>query len=456
MNAKEKNVKEKIEKTMHYSTLDGVVWAIMMNTGTVFLTPFAIAIKAPLFFITALGSFPALFDGIAQKIGSFFTDFGWERKKILIYGVALQALTWFGVAMLAFQFNLLSKDFANTAFILLVIAIYFFGGVVNPAWFAIIGDVVHEKTRASWLGYRDRMWNLAGLAALVLAGIFLDYTKTNIFFGFGTLFFIAFVTRSISAYYLTLYWDPNPKAESKSKLGNDFTKYLVCIFLVFFSVNMVAPYIIIYKFNMLKFDYFQFSLTIALWTISYALASPHWGRLIEKYGTKKVLNAVSMLSFTMILPWIFVSNFVQSLLAEAYSGIIWSGISATVYNYLYEITPVRSRVSAMGDFSLSRGTGTFAGIIFGGAILGFLGGNAVLSFHIFFLIIALTRLITGFFVVSNTKEIVRPLKKATTGRLIAKIVTIYPFQGLAHDFGNFILWMKKHDKKHGKSKKSKI
>lgn len=438
---------EKRKKTMGYSIIDGISWSIMMNLGAVFLTPFAIAINAPLFFISALNSFPLLLDGIAQKIGSYFTDFGWGRKKVLVYGTVLQALTWLGIAILAFQFNILCSDFKNTIFILLVTTMYFLGGVVNPAWFALMGDVVHEQTRASWFGQRTRLMQIGALLALIFAGIFLDYMKTDIIFGFGVLFFIAFASRTIGAYYLNLHWDPKHEIKTEFKVGIDFAKYMICIFLIYFSINMAGIYTVVYRLKLLNFDYFWFAINAATFTIAYALASPHWGRLIEKYGTKKILSATSMLSFAMILPWIFVTNPIEALPAEIFSGIIFSGIAASTFNYLYEITNPRERIKAMGHFSLFLGAGIFVGVIAGGAILGFLGENVIYSFHILFIIAALVRLLSGFFVVLNTKEIKIPLKKATTFELMAKIVTIYPFQGLAYDLNKVILSTKSAKKK---------
>lgn len=427
---------EKREKTMHYSILDGAAWSLMMHTAQTFLIPFAIAINLPLFFISALSSFPQLFDGIAQKIGSYSTDFNWNRKKILVYGAILQALMLLGLAIVVFHSNTLCSDFKNTLIMLLVTAIFFFGGIINPSWCGIIGDVVPEQIRASWFGKRAKIIQIVALLTLFFSGIFLDYMKTDVIMGFIILFLIAAMARVISAYYLNLHWDPNPEIKSESEVNTDFTKYCICLFFIYFSFFIANTYIIVYKLKLLNFDYFWFSLGLIAFTLSYALSAPHWGRLIEKYGTKKILSATFMLSFIAIILWIFITTPVEAIPLELFRGMLWSGIMLSSINYLYEITSARTRIKAMGQSALFIGAGSFAGTIAGGAILEFLGDNTFFSFYILFLIIALIRVVSSFFVAANIKELKIPLKKITTLRLMAKIITVYPFQGLAYDLNS--------------------
>lgn len=426
--------RKKREATMRYSIIDGSLWAIMTQTGAAFLTPFALALNAPILLISALNSIPPFLDGVAQKISAHFSDWGIERKKILVWSVAAQATAWLLLAALAFYSGVLGFEFALFALVVLAALMFFFGGLPHPPWTALMGDVLLEKTRASWFGYRSRLMGMGGIAAILFAGYFLDFMKPGeLMLGFAVLFGIAFLARFLGAYSLTLHWDPNPKPKKEAEPQREAANFAILLFLVFFSVNIGANYLSVYWLKMLNFDYFWFAAAAAVHMVFYSLSVSHWGRLIEKYGNKKVwVAAMALNSLGMFMP-IFVRTPIEAILINIVAGILWGGMIITYMNYLWEITKPEERIKATAHSSLLLGAGTLSGTLAGGFILNYLGQNSIISFHILLLLAGILRIAVAFIINARTREVKIPPARKGTLELMANILTVYPFKGLAYD-----------------------
>lgn len=423
--------------TMRYSIIDGSLWSVMVQAGTSFLTPFAIAVNAPLLVIGALNAVPPFLDGAAQKIGAHFSDFGWERKRILVWGVAAQALIWLLMAVLAYHYGILDSGLGSFSLVALATLIFFFGGVVNPAWFAMMGDVVPEKIRASWFGQRNRLINAVGIAAMLLAGFFLDAMKTrDALLGFAGLFAIAFAARLAGAYFLNLHWDPKPQARKEPEAGAEAKDYALLLALVFFSINISGNYLPVYLLGMLKFDYIAYAAALVASSVTYVLAAPHWGRLIDRYGTKKVLVASVALMAIPSLTTLFVYSPAAAVISYAIAGIIWAGVVISYMNYLYDVTAPAERIKATGHAYLLLGAGTLLGTMAGWVLLSWLGTESIFAFQALFVLSALLRLAIAWIVHSKTREVGTPPGKRGTLELMARIIIIYPFTGLAYDLRN--------------------
>lgn len=425
------------KRTMRYSIIDHSLFNIMTQTGIQFLTPFAIALNSPLLIISMLNSFPPLLDGIAQKIGAYFSDFGWERKKIIVYGVAVQTFLWFFLALFAYYSNIFDAQLREWVLIILVVLI-FFGAIVNPAWFALIGDVIPKKIIASWFGQKNRIAGVVGIIALLFAGFFLDWMKKDVLVGFAILFGIASLARGLSTYFLALHWDPSPKPKKEHEPKQDVRAYALIVFVLFFAINIGMVYALVYVLKILKFDYFWFSAMFVAHAISYSLSAPHWGRLIEKYGTKKTFVCSTALCAIPILMWLFVNEPIGAIFLHIVGGIVWAGMYASYFNYIYEITKPDERIKAMGHVQLFCGAGIFFGVMGGGFLLTILGENSIHSFYILFAVIALLRIIVALIIHLKLKEIKTVPGKKGTLELMANILTVYPIKGLMYDVKNIV------------------
>ncbi len=431
--------RKKRESTMRYSVIDGSLWAVMMQVGTAFLTPFALALNAPILVISALNSLPPFLGGVAQKVSAHFSDWGIERKKILVWGIAAQAVAWLLLAFLALYSGVLGFEFALFASVALAAMMFFFGGLPHPPWTALMGDILPEKARAVWLGYRSRMMGIIGIAAMLFAGYFLDLMKQKeLMLGFAVLFGIAFLARLLGSYFLSLHWDPNPKPRKEAQPSREAANFAILLFMVFFSLSIGANYLSVYWLKMLSFDYFWFAAAAAVHMVFFSLSVSHWGRLIEKYGNKKVWVAAMALNSLGVFMPIFVRTPLEAILINVVAGALWGGMIITYMNYLYEITKPEERIKATAHSFLLLGAGTLVGTLAGGFILNYLGENSITSFHILLLLAGILRIAVAFIINAKTREVKIPPARKGTLELMANILTVYPFKGLAYDISGVV------------------
>lgn len=424
MNAQQEQ--ELRESTKRYSLIDGALWSIMMQVGTYFIIPFALFIKAPILIVSALNAFPFLLDGFGQKLSGSFVEKGISRKNLLVLAAGLQAFFFFLLALLAFFSHLIYYEILLLCLIIFVTFIYFFGGLTSPPWAALINDVVGEKHIASWLGYRLKIIGIVGILSLILAGAFLDFMKPqNTLLGFTVLFFIAFVARAISTYALILHWEPRQQEQQKQQNPTkDANDAAFLVFLMFFSIMLGSLYLKVYVLDILKFEYFWYTIAFAIHDLFASLAAPYWGRAIEKYGSKTVWVASLAINSIGTFSFIFVKTPLEAIIANIFAGAVWGGIVLPYINYLYQITNPNERIRAIGNANFMLGLGSFLGILLGGIILDVLGSTLILSFHILFLITGILRILTAIYIDKKAKEVPAQVKKSSFD-LLLNIVTVF-------------------------------
>ncbi|MBU0586045.1 MFS transporter [Candidatus Micrarchaeota archaeon] len=439
------------EKTMKYDIVDGVLWAVMFNSGAWFLTPFAIAINAHIMVIGALNSIPALLDGIAQKASVRLSELGWKRKSIFFWGVAAQTFGWLGLAAVAWLAWLnLWPGLEDLGLVFFATWIYMFGGLANPPWFALMGDVVPEKQRGTWFGMRSRVTNFAGFAALLIAGFFMQQVEGEAILGFIVLFLLAFTARLTSVYVISRHWDPKPEGIKKVEVKEDFDRYEHLLPIVWFSILLAGPYTPVLMLGVLGFNYGEYTVYLAVQALMYMMSYPHWGRLIDTHGAKSILVATVALNGLYIVLWGLVSTPLEAAIIAIPGGLLWAGTISSAFNYVYQAVEPKARIKAMGDSSFFSGIGSFAGTITGGAIISVLGDYSRASFQILFLISAVFRLVAAILIYKFAKEVSAAGNGVKIMPMMFKIMTVYPVRGLAHDLHSLVHFGEERIKKRFK------
>jgi MFS family permease len=423
------------ERTMRHSIMDGALWAVMRYCADIFVTPFAIAIGAPVLVISAANAFPSLLDGIGQKAGSYVTALGMNRKKVFVYTVLLQAFSWLGLVMSALSFLYgMDPTVSQSLLVLSSCMIYVFGGIPNPAWFSLMGDVVPARIRAVWFGERSKIMYAAGLLALLVSGWFLGQAAVAVA-GFAILFFIAFVSRALGAYYASLHTDPGTTSKKSAEPDAGFAKYTYMQMFMMFATLFGSPFIAVYLISQRGFSYQDYSIMVAFNLVAYVLTMPGWGRLIARYSSKTVLVAAAALNglFMLLLP--SVHTLPEAVAVMFVSGCMWSGIMSGNSNYVYESVPPHARMRAIGDASLMGGIGSFLGALSGGFALHSLGENSVASFYAVFYLSMLLRFASSAAYHFFAEERKPFGEKTTPLSMMVNIVAVYPASAIAQGIG---------------------
>jgi len=371
------------------SIKEGIAYSVSEGFGINYITPYALALGANNTQIGILKSLPQLAGAFAQ----FFTIkemTKYKRKRIVFIGVLIQALLWLAIIFIGslyFVFGLHSE--INTLLLILVYTLLIaFGTATVPAWSSWMKDIVPKKIMGKYFGRRNKILGLTVLISLLCAGFILDYFKqTYLFLGFIILFGLAFIGRSISAYYFTKQYEPEFKVEKEyyftiiqfiKKLPyTNFGKFVIFYSNMLFATAIAAPFFAVYMLTELNFSYFMFTIILIANTISRLFFMPFWGRLCDKYGNLIILKItaklIPLIPFLWFLsPLIIKINpsliFWYLIILESFSSFIWAGFDLSASNFIY-ITVSREKIALCVTYNnILTNIGIFLGTIVGGII----------------------------------------------------------------------------------------
>lgn len=431
-------VKKLKEQTKNYAIADGAAWSVMSAFGYQYITPYALVLGASSFLIGIISAFSTLAAGIGQYVGAWWLQFEKSRKTQIVNHSAIQAILWLPIAF-AFIFSENAVVFLLVVYSLLI----FFGNMVSPAWTSLIGDIVEKNERGRYFGMRNKICGFVELVSGVAAGILLKWYTNNIYLGFAAIFIIAFLFRMISNYYLKKHYDPPFKPKKRKffesvKFPNDinFKYFLLLSAGMIFGTNIAGPFFAVYMLRDLKFDYVIFAIVNAASAIATIITLPYWGKVIDKYGTRAVLFACSILIPFYPLLWLVSINTIWIILIHLFSGFAWAGFNLAVFNFIFKIAPREKLPTYAAHANGLSSVASFAGSIAGSFLVLFVNNTSFFfmnGLEIIFLISAVVRFAVAALALPNIK--LRPGIKGSW--FLQRVVTVYPVKGLRAELSSF-------------------
>jgi len=372
-----------IAQSLQNSIKDASAVSVMDGVGTNFVSPYAIAMQASPLQIGLLTS-------IANLLAPWFQIFANKlmrvrsRKFIVSRAVLFHALLWAPLALIPFLFKDLSLRTWSVVFLFALIAIV--GGFASPAWNSWIGDLVKKEERGKYFSRRNKIAGAVVLISSLFAAWFLNLFNgerntldgESVLIGFSILFFIAFLARLISRYYLNRQYEPKFKYDPESyfSLGSfmkrlrnsNLGRFVLYSALLRAAVTISGPFFAVYMLRELNFSYPAYiSMTVASSLGSIAILSI-WGRLVDRFGTVKVIIISGiMLSFIPLL-WLVSRNWYYLLLVNAFGGAAWGGFGLSGGNFIFDVVPREKRSFAFAYYNIFIGAGIFIGASIGGLI----------------------------------------------------------------------------------------
>jgi len=436
-----------ITPALRASIKDGVSHALMMGCGENYFGPFGIFLKASTLQVGLLASLPQFFGAIMQWAGAQRMDRIQSRRRSIIIGASLQALTFVPMAILPYLFG-----HGNTSvFCLIGLVMLYHGanGTVVPVWNSLIGDLVPSPARGRFFGHRNRLTGLSTFSAVILAGLILHFFERagTAEAGFLIIFIAAFLARLNSVRWLCRYEDPEFRLSKdqvftfrqflrRSPYSN-FAKFVFFVGAINFSVSFSAPYFALYMLRDLRFSYIAFTIVTGMATIAQFLTFRYWGELSDRFGNKKILNVCGWgIGFVPML-WI-VSPQIEYLIAiQIVGGFVWSGFSLASANFLFDAVTPPKRARCVAYQGLVNAGFVLAGSLAGGYAAGHLPSSFSLGpwtwapptmLPVVFLISGILRLIAAGVFLRKFKE-VRPVEPIRHMELIFRISHMKPLAG---------------------------
>ena len=371
------------EHALKRSIVEGSAVSAASGFSDSFITPFALAIGSNSFHIGVLSSFSGLVSPIGQLFSSKLME-KHSRKRIMVGAKSLQNLFWFPIIVLAYLFWKGIIDLYLPYFLIIIYAlIIFISGIIHPAWFSWMGDLVPEKERGKYFAKRNILAGFVGILAFIIGAFLLDYFKTKgfVLLGFSIIFVIGMVFRSISTKITRKIFNPDFRVRRGYyfsfwdflKNYDNFGKFAVYQAAFFFAVMISAPFFAVYMLEDLNFSYVTFTIVSLSSSVFFLLFSPLTGKFSDKYGNIKLLYVAGFLFPLVPLLWIFFKSPISLILFPGLiSGIANAAFVIGITDFTYDAVSPQKRGLCVAYTGLLSGIGVFLGSIIGGILVQYL------------------------------------------------------------------------------------
>ena len=311
----------------------------------------------------------------ARLLASFLVERVGQRKLLFTVNAILSRVVWVLILLLPF---LLTEPSAlrSSLFLVLLLLSSAVGAMAEPLWYSWLGDLIPEKMRARFWTKRSTYVNLFSILPSIAVAVVKDTLSEEavlgstfevyaVVFGFAVFCGVLDIVVHVGI--------PEPKMEGPAErqrllrmLWEPFRDRRYRPYLVFrpiweISLTLLGPFPTIYLLAVLQdvslelpvgaftIHVGQFSI-ISLFTALQILIAvftyPIWGVLMERYGSKPVLQLSTLLiAFTPLL-WLFVSEkhlIVPTLILFVVVGASFSGLNLSIVSLLIGIAPKRNR-----------------------------------------------------------------------------------------------------------------
>jgi len=435
-----------VSQSLRHSVRDGVAFSVMQGGGETYLSAFALFLKATTQQIAWLAALPALIGALAQLVSAWVSagHVRW-RKRIIVAGAVIHALTWLPLMSLPLLFPSHSVEL----FIACVLLLHMAGDFITPQWGCLMGDLVPERQRGRYFGHRSRLSTLTNFISLVAAGglLHLAQQRGYTLLGYLLVFLVAMLARVISVYHLARMHDPQAGTAQAAETpprpfrvwlaelrGTAFLRFVVFMALFQGATAIASPFFTVHMLNDLHFSYLQFMALTAASVVMKFFTLAAWGRVADAYGSRLVQRITGLIIPVIPALWLVSTNFWYLLIVQCMGGLVWAGFSLSSGNYLYELLPGRRLAAFMAVSAVCTAVGVFLGALAGGwlaqhwpASIPLFGREIALDYALYgvFACSALMRLLVAVIGLRRLREL-RRVRRLTARGLIFRFTRLYP------------------------------
>jgi MFS family permease len=436
-----------VDRALRHSVRDGMAFAVQVGAGETYFSAFALFLRATAPEVALLTSLPPLI-GASAQIVSAWTGRYLGRLRLVLAGCMLQALLWLPIMLVPLVFP------QHRVSALLVLLSLYFGAnnLATPQWTSIMRDLVSDRRRGRYFGYRTRLTTIATFIALIAGGVLLHELDTagRTYGGYILIFAIAFVARLISVYHLTFLHDPpggTPAPDMHIEhwwrsLPQGSVGFSAYVALMNAAVGIASPFFTVYMLRDLALSYLEFTiLSGASVIVQFAMLST-WGRIGDVYGNRLILIATSITLPIVPLLWLVSDSFWYLLLAQALSGLSWSGFTLGAGNMLFELVPRTRRAAYVAFHNFGSALGVFGGAMLGAALAFVLPPRAVLlgdaptssNLLYLFALSGVARAIVTTLLARRVREFRKPRREMHATTLVMRVTGFNAALGFIYDF----------------------
>ncbi|HEX9655562.1 MAG TPA: MFS transporter [Bacteroidota bacterium] len=437
-------IPEQVHKSMHYSISEGALAGVMaVFTGGVVLTGLALALGANEFVIGLIAGIQAGANLFQLRAYRRLERSG-KRKSMAVMFATVSRLVWVFVAVLL----LISWDgfhaYRLWLFILLYAASAVLGIYSAVPWVSWLVDLVPEKVRGRFFAQRNLAAGAVGVILGIGAGKFIDFwnehsigpatTAFAILIGVGLIFGFRAVQKQ-----RMMYDPPFPHHGSRMTFwetlrdpfrNHNFRRLFYFRIAFDFSMGVAGTFYGVYMLTQANLSFTFVAAMAMITTLMNFIALKPWGRILDRFGNKPVLQICVTGKILFAFLWLFTSPETLWLYPIIHLfGVFDAGIAVAIPNLVYKTAPVERRSNYIAvDGTVVGIAATIAPLIGGGLAMAFadqqisfgLGGWR--QFHLLFMLALLLRIVA--------MRLLSHVQESDAKRVVHVIRVISPVTGI--------------------------
>jgi MFS family permease len=354
---------DEVERGLALSIKEGVGFALMVGLAETYIFVDSVRLGATPFVQGLLVTLPLFLGSLGPLLAlSVLTKLRQRRRLVAvlntIQGLNLAVIGALDYLALSTPYTLLANYALHQVL----------GQAAGTAWTSWFGDLIPSGIRGRYLARRNA-FVYTGIGVGILAGgAILQALKTggegiggDSGRGFAVLFALAGIARLSCAWMILRTPEPRfagvaPGARVKRFLaterGSSAWRLVVFGFCLQAALYVSGPYYAPYMMEDLGFEYWQYTAASLSVTAARIALLPAWGRAVDQLGARPAyLTGLLLLSFVP-LPWVFMEHFYWVLIAQAFSGLAWSGYEVSMFGLLVSSSyrDTRAHLSAIQQF----------------------------------------------------------------------------------------------------------
>jgi MFS family permease len=438
-----------VDRALRHSVRDGMAFSVQVGAGETYFSAFALFLRATAPQVALLSTLPPLLGSLAQIFSAWLGSYNVGRKRLVLAGCVVQALLWLPILLVP----LLFPQYTIAALLVLIVLYHGANNFAAPQWTSIMRDLVSERRRGRYFGYRTRLTTITTFVSLVVAGLLLHAFDTagRTYLGFVVVFSLALIARAISTYHVTFLHEPAHSSTTpdmhiahwwKSLRSTGAIGFSTYFALMNTAVGISGPFFAVYMLRDLELNYLEYTVLTGTSVFTQFLTLTTWGRIADVYGNRLILIVTSISLPIVPLLWLVSADLWYLILAQAVSGLTWSGFTLGAGNLLYELVPRTRRAAYIAFHNVGNAAGVFAGAMVGAALVlllpprtVFFGEGGVTSTLLYlFAISGLLRAIVAALLARRLRETRKPRKELSAPALVMRITGFDAMLDLLYDF----------------------
>lgn len=388
------------------SIIEGVLAQFHITlTGGMFLTSFALFLKANPFQMGVLTAIPSILAGVGFFSAYLANKMGKRKTPCILTALVGRGLFIF------FVIALLSNIRLSISFFFLLI--FLFNLLLNFSgnlWLSWMSDLIPPEIRGRYFGIRSTIISGVGMVVNYLGGWLLDiYSPEKAFvIVFSTAVFFSTLAG------ITLSFQPEPGFDKKAIRFRDvflkplkdknFVALIKFVSFWYLFAGISAPFWVVHMINNLRMSYSSIAIYSIIAGVASLIFQLFWGRMIDRVKSKPIL-AINFVGITFLpIIWLFArQDFILPVWIDAlFSGLFWSGVNLSLFSILLSLTEEKEiKESYFATFSTISGLCGFFSSLLGGFIAQLLVdfkfqflGQTFVNFHLLFIGTTIFRLLS--------------------------------------------------------------